>query len=499
MSTKKDVDVKHTASLHWLILLSLIAVAAALRLFDLNSNGIWEDEAWSWFQSNQTFSDMIISTALDNHPPLYNVILNLSIGFFGDSETAMRVPSVILGTLAVFLTYRVGALLWDETTGLLACVLITLSGFHIWYSQEARMYALLSCTSVYYVLTVVRATSEPSKRHLLACILAGALLLYSHVYGFFVFTGINLFVLASFFTRSTWPVVNWKAWVISQALACAAFSPWLMIILERANQIRNEGFWIPDLSLRLIFGNLATAAGGVAAFIVFFVLALIAISSLRFSATTDDNHGEVSTVSSRFLSLFSIDWRISLVLVWCVSSLFFGIVTSIVIDQTVLDSRYLLGSLPAFLLLSAVGIRKLQFMSRFWLVALLLAVLVSIPSIHPASTPLGKSDARELVSALKPELKTGDRVFVYVPWRVHVYQYYLKGTGARSQPMDDLESITQWAPEYDRFWIMVAQLQDPETTDLLERAGETHQLAYSKVQVNSQAYLFLRKQSLPTR
>ena len=65
--------------------------------------------------------------------------------------------------------------------------------------------------------------------------------------------------------------------------------------------------------------------------------------------------------------------------------------------------------------------------------------------------------------------------------------------------MDDLQSITQWAPEHDRFWIMVAQLQDSETTDLLERAGETHQLAYSKVQVNSQAYLFLRKQSLPTR
>jgi hypothetical protein len=65
--------------------------------------------------------------------------------------------------------------------------------------------------------------------------------------------------------------------------------------------------------------------------------------------------------------------------------------------------------------------------------------------------------------------------------------------GARAQSIDDLNSINKWAPEHDRFWIMVPHLQDSETTDLLERTVETHQLAYSRVQTHSQAYLFLRK------
>jgi hypothetical protein len=101
--------------------------------------------------------------------------------------------------------------------------------------------------------------------------------------------------------------------------------------------------------------------------------------------------------------------------------------------------------------------------------------------------------------AVAPCVKFTDWILLMSDAQSDVFSRYNLGTGARAQSIDDLNSINQWAPEHDRFWIMVAQLQDPETTDLPERAGETHQLAHSKVQVNSQAYLFLRKQSLQTR
>ena len=97
---------------------------------------------------------MLAATARDNYPPLHNIILHFTIAMFGNPEMALRAPSALLGVGSVYLLYRVGALLWDRTTGLIAALLLALSGFHVWYSTEARMYTLLSFTATLFVLTV---------------------------------------------------------------------------------------------------------------------------------------------------------------------------------------------------------------------------------------------------------------------------------------------------------------------------------------------------------
>mgnify|MGYP001022095996 CR=1 FL=1 len=60
------------------------------------------------------------------HPPLAKVITAGSIRLLGDNAYGWRIPSVLFGTLAVWLVYRVGSRLAGPSAGLLAATLLTL-------------------------------------------------------------------------------------------------------------------------------------------------------------------------------------------------------------------------------------------------------------------------------------------------------------------------------------------------------------------------------------
>ena len=61
--------------------------------------------------------------------PLFMWQMALSMKIFGVNEVAMRLPSAILNTLQVLLTFRIGSLLYNKKLGYLAAFLITFSYF----------------------------------------------------------------------------------------------------------------------------------------------------------------------------------------------------------------------------------------------------------------------------------------------------------------------------------------------------------------------------------
>src|SRR5260370_23474713 len=143
---------------------------------------------------------MIQATANDNSPPLYNLILYTTIRLFGDSEVVLRLPSVVFAIANIYLLYRLGTVLWDRLTGVFAAALLALSGFHLWYSQEARMYSLLSLAATAFALATVQLLARPYWLRAALCTAAGMALLYTHLYGIFVWAGINAARAAAFLT-----------------------------------------------------------------------------------------------------------------------------------------------------------------------------------------------------------------------------------------------------------------------------------------------------------
>ena len=122
-------------------MLGLCAVAGAARV--ATNRGLWVDEAISVNQAGLPFGEMLHQlTSTDVHPPLHHAVLWVTVRMLGTSEFAVRLPSLLAGVALVPALYWVGSVIYDKRTGWVAALLAALAPFTVWYSQEARMYAI---------------------------------------------------------------------------------------------------------------------------------------------------------------------------------------------------------------------------------------------------------------------------------------------------------------------------------------------------------------------
>jgi hypothetical protein len=125
-------------------LLGLTLAAAALRFTGLGAQSFWLDEAATGRLMRLGLWPMLRGVANgESTPPLYYVLAWLWTRATGVSETGLRSLSALLGTLTVLAVYAAAGRLLDRRAALAAAALATFSPLLVWYSQEARSYALL--------------------------------------------------------------------------------------------------------------------------------------------------------------------------------------------------------------------------------------------------------------------------------------------------------------------------------------------------------------------
>ena len=90
----------------WII--AVLLLAALLRFYGLADENLWLDESFSWAQATMSYGDMMGTVMVDVHPPLYFNILFATVNVLGESEFALRLPSVLFGLLTVWMVYLVG-------------------------------------------------------------------------------------------------------------------------------------------------------------------------------------------------------------------------------------------------------------------------------------------------------------------------------------------------------------------------------------------------------
>ncbi|HEX5502621.1 MAG TPA: glycosyltransferase family 39 protein [Thermomicrobiales bacterium] len=127
-----------------LLLPTLVALALGLRLYHFNHLSLWLDEGFTVLFARQPWPVVLGLRGLyDVHPPLYYVLTKL-MALAVPEVDAGRLVSVLAGTLTVPVLYALGTRLAGRRVGLGAGLVLALSPLHVWYSQEARMYALLA-------------------------------------------------------------------------------------------------------------------------------------------------------------------------------------------------------------------------------------------------------------------------------------------------------------------------------------------------------------------
>jgi 4-amino-4-deoxy-L-arabinose transferase-like glycosyltransferase len=220
-----------------ILVAGITLVGAALRLLQIGDQSFWYDELFTLFFSRLDAAEMVAKTAQDIAPPLYYLIVHVALQF-GSDETAVRLPSFFFSVATIPLMYVFARRLFDERIGLVSAAGLALNPLHVFYGQEARMYAVLGFLTVAAVLFFHRAWFKGGFWNWALFALTQSLALYAHSLAGLILFALDIFVL---FRRGEWRE-RWQGLVLAHLFIFIAFLPWLGILYQQAVRVQ-EGFW----------------------------------------------------------------------------------------------------------------------------------------------------------------------------------------------------------------------------------------------------------------
>ncbi|MHB0878321.1 MAG: glycosyltransferase family 39 protein [Anaerolineae bacterium] len=427
-----------------LALVAVLFLAALLRAHLIGAQSLWADEGNSWAMAIRPLGAIAEAVSGDVHPPLYYYLLNLWVRLAGTSETALRSLSALSGWLLVAATYLWGRRVFGPVAGLVAGLCAAVSPFAVYYSQEARAYALMTLLATLCALTFTchvqaRDAGRRGSVSLILYSLCGAALLWTHYLGGGVLLLINLFALVWIAGRSG-PLSRRRRlleWALAQVAVAALYAPWLPVMLRTAgewpaiSEPRALGYYLREAA-RLYTSGPAGVGLRLPSLLAVAVAAVGAVAGwLR------RRHGLTWTLVVALAAWAPlVMWLMALV-------------------RPAYRAKFMLLGLPAFHLLLAaavVGVVSLLYRllsgrgSLHWrgaVPAALVAGLLLVPTGLASYTGLravyydsryARDDYRAIAGFLDAAAGAEDAVILNAPGQVEVFSYYYHGP-ARVYPL----------------------------------------------------------------
>jgi len=127
-----------------ILLVAIVLLGAALRLYNLDGSSFWLDEISTALTAREDVASILrFHLEEAGNPPLVSLITHAFFVLWGENEFMARLPAALLGSLSILLIYKAGCLMWDERAALIGALLLAVNPGHVEYSQEARHYALM--------------------------------------------------------------------------------------------------------------------------------------------------------------------------------------------------------------------------------------------------------------------------------------------------------------------------------------------------------------------
>jgi mannosyltransferase len=364
----KDQDL--SPRFRWMV--PILLLAFMLRMTRLGAQSIWYDEAfYATVSSVELHSLLDVILDIRVQPPAYFLIMHCWLAL-GHGEFVIRALSGFAGLLGVAAIYLLGTIIVDRKLGVAAALALAISPFHIWYSQEVKMYSLIAflvAMSCYFFLRLIK---RGKARDWLGYGLSTLFAIYTHYLTIFVIVAqMTYLVLAR---RRYRPVLN--KWLVCMTLVGSLYVPWIAAVFLRGGFYGASISWISaarpaDLFWTIYdfgFGSTlnSTHALSVAAGVLLAsILAYVSVRLLRpgGSSKQRDRLLFVSIwlfVPLLLVFLISFDWPLPQ-------------------KRSIYMDRYLILLLPAFLILVCHGTMTILRTRRR------LGTLVALGLIIPAS------------------------------------------------------------------------------------------------------------------
>ena len=175
------------AAVRYWPVLALTLLGAVLRFPTLDRQSFWLDELVTASLLDRGLGDVLARDPADRGDavPLLRRRLGLGRRSSGSARSGLRSLSALAGTATIPVAYGAGVVLVSRRAGIVAAALVATSPFLVWYSQEARSYALFALLGAASVLTFGLAL-RGDRRWLAGWAVVCALTLATHYFGVFL-------------------------------------------------------------------------------------------------------------------------------------------------------------------------------------------------------------------------------------------------------------------------------------------------------------------------
>lgn len=437
-------------------LLAALAVGLFVRVNELASQSLWNDEGTSVALAQTSVSAIVNAAARDIHPPLYYLLLSSWIPAAGISEFAVRFLSVLAGVLVIALTFRIAREFFDQDVAVIAAVLAALNPFQTYYAQETRMYiwvTLFSAASVWMMALMFNPPRQSQRKletrirrralALAAYVLVTLAALYTHYYAF----TLVLFENLAFAAWLGWARRHRRLgighslafWIAAQVVISLAYLPWLVFASASLTAWPgiSQAMSLPEMAWRIL-SAFVTASDTLAAG----QLLLVAAYGLFFIS---------GLLPSRDLFLQS-SWGIVTCALWAVVP--FLAMYFVSLARPAYNPKFLLLATPGFMILVARGVSVLYpglflrertpypprggsaggrvswqviSIAKLFVGALFAAGTVLALQALFTDPRLQRDDYRGIVNYINAVATDRDTVVVNAPGQMDVVRYYYKG------------------------------------------------------------------------
>ncbi len=446
----------------------LILGGFAVRLWGLTATSLWYDEAFMLYHAQRGVAAGVLGLlAEDNALPLHGLLLSLWVTVAGNGEFAARYLSVLLGTLALPLVWRLSQALTGDRAGgwgaALACATLPIQ---VYYAQEVRMYALaVPLAAAFAWLTwrvVMRGRGE------LGYVLCGAAMLTAHLYTGLLWAALLLWGTVALLGRER---SRWRGWLFANGGLMLTALPIAGWALWRAGADATAVAAIPLEVLRWLpeqFGVGQYLSQPWAGLFIALLGGLLALAV--WSASRERRWAAALWV------LMTVALPVLLLL-------------ALTLVKAKWSERYLLPSLGLGPVVGAgMGLAWLWQHRQWWgAVAAVLWLALTLPAVGyqaQGTRALGiidewhpRPDFRGVGRYLTAEAASDDVIVVVAGYAAHTLAYYYDGPAEivglppdsrlldTRQPMDlrSLSLLAEWTADASRIWLVLWQehLADP--------------------------------------
>lgn len=167
-------------------LLAILAVAAALRFATLGQQSLWLDEAYTARLVRMRLGDMLGAIGQsESTPPLYYLLAWAWARAFGFGEAGLRSLSAAAGTATVLVGFAAARRAAGPRAALAAAAVLAVHPLLVWFSQEARAYALATLLVAVSLWCWAHLRAGAGGRWWVAWAAAGAAAVLTHYFAAF--------------------------------------------------------------------------------------------------------------------------------------------------------------------------------------------------------------------------------------------------------------------------------------------------------------------------